>query len=192
MPFPSTTFTGVTFESPDDLAVVFFFSFSRFPISLPISILFVFPSHNSTIGFAGPVEAGVELEVLELPPPPPPAILAWRAAIFAANPPPPPVLIGGLAPPVEVGGFDPLVVGFDTPPGFGPVLVAGFGGTPVAAGKAEPLFCMFGAAAAGFVAGGLFIAGGNAEALPGGLVTAGFEAVDVFGFGAPAPPTFFI
>ena len=122
------------------------------------------------------------------------------AAIFAANPPPPPVFIGGLAPPVEVGGFAAagffgaaLVVGFDTPPGFGPVLVAGFGGTPVtAAGKADPLFCMFGAAA-GFVAGGLFIGViGKADALPGGLVTAGFEVVDAFDVGAPAPPTFFI
>ena len=51
---------------------------------------------------------------------------------------------------------------------------------------------MFGAAA-GFVAGWLFIEGvGNADALPGGLVTAGFAAVDVFDVGAPDPPTFFI
>ena len=43
------------------------------------------------------------------------------------------------------------------------------------------------------MAGGLFIGVvGKADALPGGLVTAGFEAVGAFGFGAPVPPTFFI
>ena len=60
LPFPETTFTSTGLED-DDLLACFFFSFSRLPITLLISILFVLPSHNSTIGLEGPVDAGVEL-----------------------------------------------------------------------------------------------------------------------------------
>ena len=94
-PFPEITLTSTGLDK-DELCFLAF-SFSKLPIILFISILLVFPSHNSTIGLDGPLlllllETEFEVEELE---PPPPAILAWRKAILAAKLFP--VFIGGLA-----------------------------------------------------------------------------------------------
>ena len=157
-PLLETTLIFSGFE--ETFEAFFLFSFSKLLITLFISILFVLPEHNSTIGLEGSFGAVSEEEEILDPPPDGPAIFACKAAILAAKFPPP----------IFAGGFEPDVLGA--------VLVFVFGAVVFVLGAIVLVLIVFFGAVFVFVLGAVFIV------FLGAVFIVFFGAVFVVVFGA--------